>query len=178
MRVEKTELYQKLLESIIDTIQIARSKAYKTLNRHHLLSNFNIGKLIVESQQINGWGKSVVDNLSIDITKLVKGKKGYSSANLWHMRQFYLTYHEDQSLLELALKIPWGHNLLVLYKLQDKLEREYYLKSTAQLGWSRAVLLHQIKGNAYDNHVLDDKQNNFKKVLPEFFAEQVKKKIK
>ncbi|MFK7935308.1 MAG: PDDEXK nuclease domain-containing protein, partial [Saprospiraceae bacterium] len=32
--------------------------------------------------------------------------------------------------------------------------------------------------NAYAHHVLDDKQNNFKKVLPEFFAEQVNEALK
>ena len=50
---------------------------------------------------------------------------------------------------QLVAEIPWGHQLLILNKLTDPAARLYYLRATAQLGWSRSVLLNQIKAGAY-----------------------------
>jgi hypothetical protein len=38
---------------------------------------------------------------------------------------------------------PWGHNVLILNKVKAPAARLYYLRATAQLGWSRNVLLNQ-----------------------------------
>ena len=64
-------------------------------NAIHIGLNFEIGKLIVKNQEINNWGKSIVDTLSTDINKQIDGIKGYSPQNLWRMRQFYLEYKDD-----------------------------------------------------------------------------------
>lgn len=40
------------------------------------------------------------------------------------------------------------------------------------MGWTRAVLTHQIKGSAYLRHVTDEKQHNFKEALPAHLADQ------
>ena len=61
------------------------------------------------------------------------------------MRQFYLEYKNETDLLELALKLPWGQNILILNQIKNNEERKYYLTATDQLGWSRAVLLNQMK---------------------------------
>jgi hypothetical protein len=50
---------------------------------------WGIGKLIVEKQERSGWGKSVVEKLSLDLRREYDGATGYSSQNLWNMRQFY-----------------------------------------------------------------------------------------
>jgi len=75
-------------------------------------------------------------------------------------------------------KTPWGQNILILQKVKDKKEQEYYLKSTANYGWSRVILLNQIKGNAYKFHLVNNKPNNFEKTLPELLAEQADETIK
>ncbi len=64
-----------MVEKIIDTIEVTRVKTYKSLTKHHLSLNFEIGELIVEGQQKHGWGKSIVNELSKDINKLVDGNK-------------------------------------------------------------------------------------------------------
>jgi hypothetical protein len=51
-----------------------------------------IGEEIFIKQKENGWGKSIVQVLSIELQKEFPGAKGYSAANLWRMRNFYLTY--------------------------------------------------------------------------------------
>lgn len=170
--------YKKLFDKVLGVIEKTRIKAYKSLTKHQLSLNFEIGKLIVESQEKQGWGKGVVDDLSKDINKVIDGVKGYSPQNLWRMRSFYLEYKDDPDLLKLALQVPWSQNLLIISKVSDERERKYYLESTINLGWSRAVLLNQIKGNAYGHHIANKKQHNFKSALPVHLSEQAEEALK
>lgn len=176
--MNKLSAYNKFFTEIIDTINSARYRAFKSLNKYHIGQNFEIGRIIVENQKRNQWGQSIVDTLSRDINKQIDGIKGYSSQNLWRMRQFYLEYENEPELLELALRIPWGQNMLIIHQLKDKKEREYYLRATDQLGWSRAVLLNQIKANAYKHHLVDKKTSNFEKALPVHLSEQANEALK
>lgn len=172
------EQYNSFFSEIIQTISSARYEAYKLLNKHHIGLNFEIGKLIVKNQEVNDWGKSIVDTLSLDINKQIDGIKGYSPQNLWRMRQFYLEYKDEQELLELATKIPWGQNLLIMHQIKDSEERKYYLTATDKLAWSRSVLLNQIKANAYQNHLANPKQHNFENTLPVHLSEQANEALK
>jgi len=170
--------YNNLFQEIINTINTARYQAYKSLNKFHIGQNFEIGRIIVENQEKYKWGQAVVDNLSKDINKQINGIKGYSAQNLWRMRQFHLEYKDTPELLELALKIPWGQNMLIIHQLKNYEERKYYLKATNQLGWSRAILLNQIKGDAYKHQLTDKKLNNFDKALPVHLSEQANEALK
>jgi predicted nuclease of restriction endonuclease-like (RecB) superfamily len=170
--------YNSFFNKIIQTINSARYEAYKSLNKHHIGLNFEIGKLIVKNQKVNNWGKSIVDTLSNDINKQIDGIKGYSPQNLWRMRQFYLEYKDEQELLALAVKVPWGQNLLIMHQIKDIEERRYYLIATDKLAWSRSVLLNQIKANAYQNHLVNPKQHNFESTLPVHLSEQANEALK
>jgi len=170
--------YNNFFKEIIETIDSTRYKAYKSINRFHIGQNFEIGRIIVENQEKHEWGKSIVDTLSIDINKQIDGIKGYSPQNLWRMRQFYLEYKDHTELLNLALEIPWGQNMLIIHQIKDENERKYYLNATSKLGWSRSVLLNQIKGNAYKHQVEDNKQSNFESALPVHLSEQANEALK
>jgi len=176
--MNKISAYNNFFKEIIDTINSARYNAFKSLNKYHIGQNFEIGRIIVENQERNQWGESIVDTLSKDINKQIDGVKGYSPQNLWRMRQFYLEYENEPELLELALKIPWGQNMLIIHQLKNKKERKYYLQATDQLGWSRAVLLNQIKANAFQHHLIDKKMSNFEKALPVHLSEQANEALK
>lgn len=54
----------------------------------------------------------------------------------------------------------------------------YYLKATAANGWSRAVLLNQIKANAFEHFLESPKQHNFEIALPEYLHEQAIESLK
>ena len=170
--------YKKLFDDVIQLIEKTQIKAYKSLTEHQLSLNFEIGRTIVESQEKQGWGKSVVDDLSKDINKVIDGIKGYSPQNLWRMRSFYLAYKDFPELLNLALQIPWSQNLLIISKISTEEERGYYLDTTRKLGWSRAVLLNQIKANAFAHHKTNPKLHNFKKALPVHLSEQATEALK
>jgi len=81
-------------------------------------------------------------------------------------------------LRQLIAVIPWGQHLLILNKITDPAARIYYLRATAQLGWSRNVLLNQIKACAYERAVKEKKTHNFSLALPEHLAEQADEMIK
>jgi predicted nuclease of restriction endonuclease-like (RecB) superfamily len=82
------------------------------------------------------------------------------------------------SLPQVVAEIPWGHNLLILNKLIDPAARFYYLRATAQFGWSRNVLLNQIKAGAYERAVVEKKTHNFDHALPEHLSEQADEMLK
>ena len=68
--------------------------------------------------------------------------------------------------------------MLIIQQLKNVEERKYYLQATDQLGWSRAVLLNQIKANAYQHHLTNKKFSNFEKALPAHLSEQANEALK
>ena len=121
-----------------------RNKVLRSVNKGLIDLYWEIGRMIVDRQQKYGWGKSVVEKLSIDLKQTFNSLNGYSSQNLWYMRQFYLEYKDSKKLQQLVGEIPWGQNILIFSKVKDLKEREYYLRTSFALGWSRNVLLNQI----------------------------------
>jgi predicted nuclease of restriction endonuclease-like (RecB) superfamily len=119
-----------------------------------------------------------VEKLAGDLRKEFPNTAGFSASNLWFMRQFYLEYRDHTNLLQLAREIPWFSNVTIFSKVKDTTARKYYLKATAEMGWSRNVLLNQIKANAYERHLLQHKQHNFERALPMHLAEQADKSMK
>lgn len=83
-----------------------------------------------------------------------------------------------QAVRELVAAVPWGHHRLILDKLADPAARLYYLRATARFGWSRNVLLNQIKAGAYERAVTEKKTHNFPLALPEYLAEQADEAMK
>jgi predicted nuclease of restriction endonuclease-like (RecB) superfamily len=84
----------------------------------------------------------------------------------------------SQAVRELVATIPWGHHTNLLVGVTDPAARLYYLRATAQFGWSRAVLLNQIKAQAYERAKAEKKTHNFAVALPEHFAEQADEMLK
>ncbi len=87
------------------------------------------------------------------------------------MRQFYLEYRDFPNLQQLVGEIPWGQNLVIMSRVKDTKEREFYIQGTIQFGWSRDVLVHQIEAEAH-KQVTIEKMHNFPETLPTHLAEQ------
>ena len=83
-----------------------------------------------------------------------------------------------QAVRELAAVVPWGHHVLLLGRIKAPPELFYYLRVTARFGWSRNVLLNQIKAGAYERAVTEKKTHNFPLALPEHLAEQADEMLK
>lgn len=169
--------YPQVLEDIKARIRAAQVKAALSVNRELIALYWDIGKTIVRRQDIEGWGRSVVERLAADIQKEFPGIRGFSPQNLWHMRSLFLAWTTEAANLQQAVgevdgenlpqavgEIPWGHNLQLLSKLDDPIERLWYARQTVENGWSRAVLVHQIESDAFARQA--GAITNFKRALP------------
>jgi predicted nuclease of restriction endonuclease-like (RecB) superfamily len=157
--------YKSFVEDIKNRIREANYKALKSVNTELIQLYSDIGKIIVEKQDQKGWGKSVVETLAEDLQKEFAGNQGYSSSNLWYMRQFYLTYKDNEKLQPMVGEIGWTHNVIIMQKCKDNLQKEFYIKSTKKFGWTKNVLIHQIESQSYEKYLLN--QTNFDKAVPE-----------
>jgi len=210
--------YPAFLGALKERILTARTSAARAVNRDLILLYWDIGLGIVEKQETAGWGDAVVEHLAADLRTAFPNMRGFSAANLWRMKQFYLVHTAPeflaqavrelkklrgtflrqavaesgraeseaapaaekpaQAVRELVASISWGHHVFMLGKVTDPAARLYYLRAAAQLGWSRNVLLNQIKGGAYERAVVEKKTHNFALALPEHFAEQADEMLK
>src|SRR3989338_4386155 len=84
----------------------------------------------------------------------------------------------SQLVRELLAFIPWGHHVELLKKINPPAARLYYLRATARFGWTRNVLLNQIKAGAYERAVTEKKSHNFPLALPDHLAEQADEMLK
>ena len=92
------------------------------------------------------------------------------------MRNFYIEYSQNTKLQPLVAEIAWAHNIVILERCKDDLEREFYIRMTRRMGWTKNVLIHQIENNTYEKTLVN--QTNFKKTLPEKIQNQAKLAVK
>ena len=158
-----TPEYLSIIENIKNEIKTAQYRAAVHANADMLLLYHDIGCVINEHK---AWGNKFVDNLATDIRIAFPESKGYSVRNLKYMAKFAETYPNREFVQQVVAQIPWGHNIVLLDKIADSNEREWYIEKSAQNGWSRNVLVHQIESGLYQRQVLADKVTNFEHRLP------------
>ncbi len=121
--------------------------------------------------------KLQADEIPLEILRQPVAESG--GAAIWRQAVAKLEDGDATRFLQqLVAEIPWGQNLLILNKLSAPAARLWYLRATARFGWSRNVLLNQIKAGAYERAVTEKKTHNFDLALPEHFAEQADEMLK
>lgn len=163
--------YQPFLEHILTKIQSARYEMLKTVSKQTVALYWEIGKSVSQQMQDQGWGKSIVEQLSKDLQREFPGIKGFSARNLWNMKNFYEFYTKNEKLQPLVAEIGWTQNCIILEKCKDIHRIEYYLKKTKQMGWSKLDLIDKIKSHHFENQALA--QNNFNTTIPDTLKAQV-----
>ena len=172
----KPQDYPGLLTEIKERIRSAQYEALKAVNKELVGLYWDIGRMIVERQDVEGWGKAVVEQLAADLRTEFPGVGGFSSSNLWRMKAFFETYTGLEKLAPLVREIGWSHNLAILERCKDPLEREFYLRMTRKFGWSKNVLIHQIDNQSYEKSLLG--QTNFDQALTPELRAQAKLAVK
>jgi predicted nuclease of restriction endonuclease-like (RecB) superfamily len=157
--------YGRFLGVIKKSIRSHQLEAMRAVNRELVALYWEIGKAIQRKQEQLGWGKAVVETLAKDLQAEFPGRNGFSARNLWAMRDLYRTYMAAPKLQPLVAEIGWSKNLVIMWRCKDALEREFYLRTTARNGWTKAVLQHQLDNKTYEKYLLS--QSSFEKVLPE-----------
>ena len=215
--------YRRFIEQLKARVLSARLSSARAVNSDLIRLYWEIGRGIVEKQQVLGWGESVVEMVSADLQRAFPQMTGFSPRNVWAMRRLYATYTAPdflsqavrendhgtpkkilrqavtefggdkkrpqaaanlpeskvmEFLPQLVAETPWGHHRLILDKITDPAALLYYLRATAQFGWSRNVLLNQIKAGTYERAVTEKKTHNFPLALPEYLAEQAEEMMK
>jgi len=176
MTIEVTEDYRSLLVAVKHRIRAAQYEALKSVNRELMALYWDIGELIVTRQESAGWGKSVVEQLAQDLQVEFHGMAGFSARNIWNMRNFYVTYRTNEKLQPMVAEIGWTHNLVILEKCKDDLQREFYIRMTQKFGWTKNVLIHQIENKTYEKTLLN--QTNFDRTLSEEMRDRAKLAVK
>lgn len=177
------ESYPILLQDIKTRIRESQIKAALAVNQELIRLYWWIGKEIVARQTQEKWGSQVLERLCKDLQYDFPGLSGFSRSNLFRMRSFYLSYanvaqpaRQIDSPPEFCLGIPWWHNVILVEKVKNLIEREWYAKKTIENGWSRNVLEMWIDSDLY--HRQGKAPNNFQKSLPSIqsdLAEQILK---
>ena len=163
-----------LCRSSIDLIRYARGLAVRHVNIIELMTNYALGRWIVEEQQHGSdraqYGAHVIDRLSEALTE--EFGRGYSADTLKNVRKFYLTYKDriSEALLSLFVSqksealiplfneappftLSWTH-YLVLMRIKNDDERSFYEIEAGNQAWTYRVLQRQYASSLYERLLL------------------------
>ncbi|PIP05152.1 MAG: DUF1016 domain-containing protein [Syntrophobacterales bacterium CG_4_8_14_3_um_filter_49_14] len=163
-QISLPEKYAELLHDLKLKIQATRLRAVLSANTELVLMYWDIGQVILEKQETEGWGARVIDRLSYDLQEAFPDMKGFSPRNLKYMRAFASAWPDKQIVQELLAQLSWYQNLALLEKLKDADTRIWYAQQARQYGWSHNILKHQIALRLYERQ--GKLINNFSLTLP------------
>ena len=141
--------YKHFFDDLKSRVATSRYKATLSANREMILLYHHIGTEILRSQERHGWGAKIIDQLSQDLRTEFPEMKGFSPQNLKYMKRFAEEYGFEEIGQQAVDQLPWGHNIVLMYEIQDKKDRGFYIQKTKEHGWSRNVLSMQIETNLH-----------------------------
>ncbi len=156
--------YAETLSAIKRRIQQERLRVVLAANSAMVLLYWDIGRMILDRQQREGWGARVIDRLAADLREGYPDMKGFSARNLLFMRSFAEACPDAAKVKQLVSQLPWGHVIRLLQRVKEPGVREWYIRASIEHGWSRSILELQIDGRAHDRH--GKALTNFKATLP------------
>ncbi|MCC9600378.1 PDDEXK nuclease domain-containing protein [Stieleria sp. JC731] len=183
----KTDEYRQWIVSIKDRVQASQIKAAMSVNRELMELYWFLGEQISEKQKTAKWGDSFLEQMSKDLLKEFPEIKGFSYRNLRSIRQWHAFWTQPAEIgkqavsktdsnwkqavsnlsanaAQLVSQIPWGHNIVLVQKLDVPADALFYVQKTIENNWSRAVLTHQIESGL---HLREGQAiHNFEATLP------------
>lgn len=180
------------ISDITAIVYTAKQKAYQAADLYQVVSNWLVGRRIVEQEQHGQeraqYGKHIVDLASEALT--AEFGKGYSVVNIKSFRKFYLTFNnlligqtvsaqsgndltiKGQSVsaeLELAKMLPsnlsWSHYERLM-RIKNEDERDWYMREAAGESWSVRTLNRNI-GSQYYHRLLQTPESKRGEVIDE-----------
>lgn len=148
----------KLKDKIIDSQQ----KAVMSVNKELLLLYWNIGNLILNKQGEGILEDLIIDELSKDLKIAFPNMQGFSERNLRCMRKFAEAYKDEEFVKEVASKISWSHNIILMDKIDDYDKRVYYINKIIENSWEKTTLIKEIEfENSEEENLnyVDEKEN-------------------
>jgi predicted nuclease of restriction endonuclease-like (RecB) superfamily len=139
---------------ISQLIAAARQRAVQAVNTTLIELYWQVGRTISRKIAAAEWGDGVVTQLAEHLARTQPGLRGFTSRNLFRMRQFYEAYQGDVIVSALLTQLPWTHNLIILNQSKRQEEREFYLRSAIREKWSSRELERQFKTALFERTVL------------------------
>jgi predicted nuclease of restriction endonuclease-like (RecB) superfamily len=137
--------YADWLAGLKTRIHTAQQRATLAVNRELVLLYWQIGRDILARQAAQGWGAKVIERLAQDLRTAFPDMKGFSPRNLKYMRAFAEAWPDGEFVQQAAAQLPWGHNLVLLDRLNSPEEWRWYAAKAIEHNWSRNVLVMQIE---------------------------------
>ncbi len=152
----------KLLDSqfgeVVHLIKKARFNALRSVNQELIELYWQIGSYISARVESEEWGKGVVTQLAMHLRERLPDSTGYSSQNLWRMKQFYEAYRKYPKLSTVLRELGWSSHLHIISKTKTIEEKEFYLWLTVQERYSVRELERQIDSGYYERAMLTKKK--------------------
>jgi predicted nuclease of restriction endonuclease-like (RecB) superfamily len=168
-----TSNYNNLLLEISNILTDAKSSVARTVNKTIVVTNWHIGKYIVE-YEFKGkdraeYGTQLLKRLSNDLTN--KFGRGYSWRNLYNMKEFYKKFQILQTssakfnnkISASFSKLTWSHYVRLL-SINDEDERNFYLIEAAENNWKERELDRQINSSLFERLVLSKDKEKIKEL--------------
>lgn len=163
-RSELPSGYVDVLGEIKRRILKERLRTVMAANSVMVMLYWDIGRLILERQEREGWGAKVIDRLSADLLEAYPDMGGLSPRNLLFMRSFAAAYSDSKIVKQLVSQLPWGHIVRLLQRIKNPDTRHWYIKASIEHGWSRNILELQIDARTHERQ--GKAITNFKATLP------------
>jgi predicted nuclease of restriction endonuclease-like (RecB) superfamily len=162
---------------VVSLIQKAKQKALATVNKHLINLYWQVGEYISKKVESEDWGKSVVEKLANHIRENIPDSKGFSSQNLWRMKQFYEIYTGNEKLSPMLRELSWTNNMMILGKCKSAEERKFYIKLALKERYTSRELEKQINSSLFQRFLISDQKLSallrelHKKDLPQKYVE-------
>jgi predicted nuclease of restriction endonuclease-like (RecB) superfamily len=151
MKLQKPN-YTKLITDIGVSIETAKQNAVKVINTQLVKANWEIGRHIVQFEQLGQeraeYGSDLLARLSKDLQQ--KYGKGFGRRNILDMRRFYLAYQKWQTV---SAKLSWSHYIALIGVSSDA-ARKFYQKHSLNENLSVRELERQIDSSLFERLAL------------------------
>ncbi|MFY9261702.1 MAG: DUF1016 N-terminal domain-containing protein [Gallionella sp.] len=135
---------------IKNILEQARSRARSAVNAAMVEAYWLIGRRIVEEEQRGQhkaqYGKRLIEDLSVALTS--DFGKGFSYANLYNCRQFYLTFQDQEILYTACRELSWSHLRLIM-RVDSPRAVDYYCREAREQNWTVRQLERNIKSQSF-----------------------------
>ena len=173
----KTKEYSVWINELKSKIHAARTKVALTINSQLLELYWEIGKDITERQNQSSWGSKLIEQVADELKKEFPELKGFSRRNIYAMRQWYNFYSKKYPFVPQSVaQIPWGHNRLIISKVKNVEEAEFYCNETIKNNWDRDTLEIQLSNKLFLKK--GKATTNFPETLPENQAKLASQTLK
>lgn len=136
--------YTLLLRQIKQRVLLAQQRAIYAANEEMLRMYWDIGGMLQQSQDADGWGKKTLQRLSVDLKNDYPEIKGFSARNLQCMMQFFNEYNQELTMIKGASPITQPPVAQL-----DKTAKSITKSVIAQLGKPKTItqsMIAQLRG--------------------------------